>query len=311
MTPVRQPIIAAIDPHRDDRAPAQLGLLLARLDGAPLILASAYTLGPWADPWLPDETDVVRAATERALEPARSWAEAHASQTVSVSTACIDAEGSPATAIHELAELMDAAAIVIGSSARGPVGRVRPGAVTDRLLHHAPCPVAVATTGFTPGELQRVGVGFLDRADGWAALTHACRLAESSGALLRVLTVRQPLDPRFIAPLAADQIGEVERARSEAVERTLRAGAAAVDPARLQGGEVLVGRPADELATASAGLDLLVCGSRQRGPVRTLVQGGVSHTLVRRAHCPVLVVPQADTAAAADDERPARRTVAS
>ena len=37
-----RPIIAAIDPHRDDAGAANLGLLLARVTGAPLLLASAY-----------------------------------------------------------------------------------------------------------------------------------------------------------------------------------------------------------------------------------------------------------------------------
>jgi RND superfamily putative drug exporter len=78
--------------------------------------------------------------------------------------------------------------------------------------------------------------------------------------------------------------------------------------ARLQDAEVLVGRPAEALAAASAGLDLLVCGSRGHGPVRTLVEHGVSHALVRRADCPVLVVAQHDSAIP-DEERPARRTV--
>jgi hypothetical protein len=67
MTP-RRPIIAAIDPHRDDRSPAMLGLLLAELAGAPLVLASAYTVDPWADPLLPVDDREPREATKRALD---------------------------------------------------------------------------------------------------------------------------------------------------------------------------------------------------------------------------------------------------
>ena len=61
-------------------------------------------------------------------------------------------------------------------------------------------------------------------------------------------------------------------------------------------GVVLDGDPAAALAGESADLDLLVCGSRDFGPLRTLVLGGVSHALVRRAACPVLVVPRATEA---------------
>jgi nucleotide-binding universal stress UspA family protein len=298
MTSAR-PIVAAIDPHRADLSPAALGLLLAKITGERLVLASAYALDAAFDPLYPEYAQFVRAATERALEPTLAWAAMHAGATVGVSTAVVADAGSPATALHKLAARTDASMIVVGSSPRGPIGRVLPGAVTDRLLHSAPCPVAVATTGFSPGELRRVGVAFVDRADGWAALTRGWRLAEAAGARVRVLTVREPLDPRFVTPLAADQVGEMDRARSEAAERTLRAGVGAVAPSCSAGGEVLVGRPCDALATASEDLDLLVCGSRGYGPVRTLLLGGVSHALVRHAACPVLVVPLGDRLASA------------
>jgi nucleotide-binding universal stress UspA family protein len=57
-------------------------------------------------------------------------------------------------------------------------------------------------------------------------------------------------------------------------------------------GEILDGEPAAALACASSDLDLLVCGSRGLGPLRTLLLRGMSHALVRRAACPVLVVPR-------------------
>ena len=68
-------------------------------------------------------------------------------------------------------------------------------------------------------------------------------------------------------------------------------------------GEVLSGDPAEALAAASEELDLLVCGARGHGPVRTVLLGGTSHALVRLASCPVLVVPRAalqETTAAGD-----------
>ena len=55
---------------------------------------------------------------------------------------------------------------------------------------------------------------------------------------------------------------------------------------------VLAGDPAASLAMASAGLDLLVLGSRGYGPVRTALFGSVSRAVVSSAHCPVVVVPR-------------------
>ena len=45
------------------------------------------------------------------------------------------------------------------------------------------------------------------------------------------------------------------------------------------------------LAVVSESYDLLVCGSRGRGRLTSLVLGSVSGHLVHAAHCPVLVIP--------------------
>jgi nucleotide-binding universal stress UspA family protein len=52
------------------------------------------------------------------------------------------------------------------------------------------------------------------------------------------------------------------------------------------------GEPAAVLAERSRDLDLLVVGSRGYGPVRQVLIGGVSAELMRRAACPVLIVPR-------------------
>ena len=57
-------------------------------------------------------------------------------------------------------------------------------------------------------------------------------------------------------------------------------------------GVFLGGRPGHELAVQSQSLDLLVVGSRGYGPLRAVLLGGVSHTLVRSAACPVIVLPR-------------------
>jgi nucleotide-binding universal stress UspA family protein len=294
----RQPIIAALDPHRDDRGAATLGLLLARLTGAPLLLASAYTV-----PHVED----AQARRDEALagvEVVRRRLIDEADCPVGVSSTVVADQSSPARALHTLAERRNAAMMVVGSSPRGPIGRLHPGAVTDRLLHGAPCPVAVATTGFSADRLELVGIGFVERPDGRAALAHGTELARAAGAGVRIITVREPTDWRFSGPLEASQLAAIERARDEAAQRTMSAGLAAVPESLSAGSEVVSGEPKEVLATASADLDLLVCGSRGHGPVQTLLLGGVSHGLVREAACPVLVVPLAEPAAAAGNGYP-------
>ena len=51
--------------------------------------------------------------------------------------------GHPATAILEAAEKSPVDLVVIGARGLGPVGRLVLGSVSDRVVHHAPCPVLV------------------------------------------------------------------------------------------------------------------------------------------------------------------------
>jgi nucleotide-binding universal stress UspA family protein len=55
---------------------------------------------------------------------------------------------------------------------------------------------------------------------------------------------------------------------------------------------VLQGAPTDALVARSDALDLLVLGSRGRGPMRRLLLGSTSEHVVRDAGCAVLVVPR-------------------
>jgi nucleotide-binding universal stress UspA family protein len=52
------------------------------------------------------------------------------------------------------------------------------------------------------------------------------------------------------------------------------------------------GEPSDELLRLSEDVDLMVVGSRGRGPLGRLVNGSTSNYLAQRVHCPLLVVPR-------------------
>ena len=277
-----EPIIAAVDPRRADRAPAALGALLSRVTGAPLLLAATYPLDRSVDSLYPEYARSLRLDAERALRRIAAGVDAE--------TVALPADGSPAHALHDLADREHASLLVIGSSQRGQLGRVLPGAVTDRLLHGAPCPVAVAPAAFTATAAPRViGVAFTDAPDGRAALDAACALAERADALVRVFVVAEPLDWLVTGTLDGVALADADRARRQGAEHTLAIALEAVGPDRSAGGRILSGRPAPALAAASGDVDLLVCGSRGYGPVRTLMLGSTSHALVREAACPVLV----------------------
>ena len=57
-------------------------------------------------------------------------------------------------------------------------------------------------------------------------------------------------------------------------------------------GRFLEGAAGELLAKESAELDLMVTGSRGYGPHAAVLLGSVTHTLMREAQCPVLVLPR-------------------
>jgi nucleotide-binding universal stress UspA family protein len=292
---VSKPIIAAVDPLREDVAPAALGLLLARLTSAPLLLAAAYPVDVYVDSLYPEYARHSRRNAEEAMRRVCGLIEQTSATPVPITTDVTPTVGAPAQALHELAGREEAAMMVIGSSERGRIGRVLPSAVTDRLLHGAPCPVAVAPVGFSIDDaaagVRLIGAAFTDTHDGHAALAKACMLARSARGLVRVLTVAEPLHPLLTSTLDPMALEDVRDTRDAAAEATLRRGLDVVPVGQSAGGEILTGDPADALAAASADFGLLVCGSRGYGPVKTLLLGGTSHALVRKAASPVIVVP--------------------
>jgi nucleotide-binding universal stress UspA family protein len=303
-----QPVLAAIDPASEDIAPASLGLMLATLTSTSLLLAGAYPV----DGASPDHAAGRREAAEASMRRIAALTERAADEGISVETAVVPSTGSPANALHELAEREEAGMLVIGSSQRGQLGRVLPGAVTDRLLHGAPCPVAVAPKGLSFADAtgpRLIGVAFVDTPAGHAALGRACTLASRARGFVRVLTVCEPPNAvvtGMLDPLALEQ---VRTSRMDAVEAVLARGQGAVRIGRSAGGEILYGHPAEALAAASQDLDLLVCGSRGSGPIRSILLGSTSHSLVRKAACPVIIVPGRETAGAVPRTRPSGRTV--
>ena len=205
--------------------------------------------------------------------------------------------GSAAHGLNDVAEEEAAEMIVLGSTARGGARRrISPGSTGERLLHGATCPVAVAPRGMRdePADrpVQRVGVAFVDTPEAKEALQVASSLAERTGAGLRLFTVVAPRAEVF-APVTG-------RDAEEAFLATLRENAQAALDAALASmpkvpatGELLEGDTVDELAALDdREIDLLVCGSRGYGPVRRVLLGGVSSRLMRRAACPVVVVPR-------------------
>jgi nucleotide-binding universal stress UspA family protein len=242
-------VIVGVDGRREGLDALALGERLATIEGRPLVVVVAYPYAPLSSRVLDAPTDAASAA--RALDEARRAVSGRDAELLAVPGS------SPGRTLHEVAEARGAGVIVVGSSHRGPAGRLVLGGVTAETLRRAPCAVAVAPRGWADGprSLGRIGVAV----DGSDRDRTASALAVSLSERIR--------------PPAAVQTIHVDGA------------------ARVEAQVHLEGDTCDALAAHSAELDLLVLGSCGRGRLAAVVLGSVAARLVGIARCPVLALP--------------------
>jgi nucleotide-binding universal stress UspA family protein len=234
-------------------------------------------------------------------------AEEHVHEEVTALTAGIDGLAAPTYhwspspwpihALQELASYEEADLIVFGAAREGLADHLHI-SMMERMVHGAPCSVAVAPGGYADGdsaEAGRVGVGFSDSEEGKTALHLAHELAGVFGAELEVIA-GSGLSPALASyafsspslPVVQDELYAETKANLERVAGELGGGV----PVHL---ETIRGDPAGVLIERSNELDILMLGSRAYGPLRHVLLGSVSAHVMREAHCPVLVVPRGTT----------------
>jgi nucleotide-binding universal stress UspA family protein len=276
-----KPIVVGVDPVHGDEGPLELTRLLAHLVDAQVVAVAAY---PYNSPVRMN--DYGREHAEQALAATRSRLPEHARRRAvpGASTGLV---------LHEQAQELNPALLVIGSAHHGALGRTFMGSTADAMLHGTSCAVAIAPRGYeAPNTIETVGVAFVDTAEGRDALTAAGALARRSGATLHVATVVQPINWSASVPPPADALGpELERARA-AAEDSARSAAAELAPGVPIAIHALVDNPVAALARMSAEWDVLVCGSRGYGPLRAVLLGSVSRGLAHAVACPLLVLPR-------------------
>jgi len=281
------PIVAAFNPYTADTAPVALAVGAAELTGSTVI---AVAVPPWTlvDAGVePSELDdgVQRLVTNALQEVHHEFG---------VETQIVSDLSVP-RGLHLIAREKQAGLIVVGSTARSRAGRVLVGSTAERLIQGSPCPVALAPHGYQPASIGTLAVGFVDSPEGHEALDAAHTLAARSHARLRIVAVLHPsagLDAAMAPGLRPQRSVMLEgRHRRDAQMALDRAVAALALPVDIES-EVHVGDPAEVLLRISEHVDLLVCGSRGYGPLRSVLLGGVSRRLVDGAACPVLVLPR-------------------
>jgi nucleotide-binding universal stress UspA family protein len=206
--------------------------------------------------------------------------------------------GGAAEEVVDLAEELDAGLMVLGSRGRGRIKRLVMGSVADSVVRHAHCPVMV--TRWKPVAFP---AKILVATDGSEEATLATRiaadLAARTGSELhvthvgRVLTHGGPVGLN-VGALPAGSQELLDREAKELLEAQLErmrdAGESVVEA------HLMSGRADEEIIflAEQVGADLVVVGSRGLGGLRRALMGSVSDSVVRHAHCPVLLVRRED-----------------
>ncbi len=208
--------------------------------------------------------------------------------------------GGAAEEVIDLAEELQTGLIVLGSRGRGRIRRALMGSVSDSVVRHAHCPVLVvrwkpvafpakillATDGSEEADLAAQSAADLAARTGSELhVTHVGKVLSHGGVGVKASYVGVEVDPLPAGPQEA-----LDKESKELLEAQLaRMGEAGVTVTEAH---LMSGRADEEIIFLAEGVeaDLVVVGSRGLGGIRRARLGSVSDSVVRHAHCPVLVV---------------------
>jgi nucleotide-binding universal stress UspA family protein len=289
-------IIAAISASRQGTAPLHLAAQIARSTGDKVV-AAAVVERPWpprADPVEDEYLGYVTSQARQSLERmvGKLPAELDTSVVVHQST-------SVPTGLTDLAAEIGAELVVVGSSSSGLLGRVALGSVTERLVHTAAVPVAIAPRGYPlgPDPIRRLTAAYGGEADINGLIPAAAELATQWPVQLRIVSFMVRPVRMFggsIESSAEDLvIQQWSRRTFDDIAKQLNA---VRDRISVPDVDVVVGtghdwREAVEDVPWEAG-DMLLLGSGAAGQAARVFLGSAASKILRHAPVPVMIVPR-------------------
>jgi nucleotide-binding universal stress UspA family protein len=228
--------------------------------------------------------------TERLLDDARSrLAKRWATVTADV------LHGDPREAICNSAYRRSADLVVLGARGLGAVTALLVGSVSLGVARQAPCAVLVCKGA--PRPVRTVTIAFDGSPDAAAAFSFFSALPLPEDVTARLLGVIQPLGPYpssapgIISPALAAALKQYEDGLRQELQGPLDQAASALSGrVRTIVKVTPAGLPADVIVRDANQSDLVVVGARGLGPLKRVLLGSVSESVVGHAACPVLVV---------------------
>jgi nucleotide-binding universal stress UspA family protein len=214
-------------------------------------------------------------------------------------TAKIIEAATPVMGITEYADGTKADVIVIGTHGWRGFDHLMFGSTTERVLHNAACPVltippsAKDVTAADALQWQRILCAYDFSPSSMGALEMGRALAEEQRGKVTLLHVLELLSPEEAHTIAHYQVAEYVATRQQDARKQLKA--IMPDPAgtwRDPCDRVELGTPSKTILRVAKEMhaDLIVLGAQGHGALAHMVLGSTTHTVVRRATCPVLTV---------------------
>lgn len=197
-------------------------------------------------------------------------------------------EGDVADELLSVAD--DATRVVVGSRGHGGFAALMLGSASRRISERATVPVVVVRAKSSPPR-GRIVVAVDGSPAASAAADFAFAEASLRGSAVHAVSVwRDPYSSAFATPYGLHR-EEFAKPHRRLLDEALTPRKERY-PDLSATGEAMPGHPVSVLSGVSADADLLVVGTRGRGPVRSALLGSVSHGVLHHAPCAVAVVPE-------------------
>lgn len=288
-------IIAGFSSSRHGAAPVELAAQISRTNGEPIIAASVIErrLPAHVDPVEDEYADHLTVHAERALHGAIGGLQAGVGVSVEVHQARSVPDG-----LMALAAERSASVVTVGSSSSGLLGRVALGGVTDRLVHTAEVPVAIAPRAYRPGAVPvtRLTVAYGGKADANGLIAAAAALAGQWRVSLRVVSFAVRDVAAFAGKINSHDAEQLVLRRWWARTRASIDGQLDGAGIALAVDDLAVGvgsdwRAAVENVQWRPG-DLLLLGSGAAGQLQHVFLGSAAARIIRASPVPVMIMPR-------------------
>lgn len=209
--------------------------------------------------------------------------------------------GSADAEILRLAEELGAGLVVLGSRGFGPLRRAVMGSVSSSVVRHAHCSVLVVRgdgpeRNHLPG---RILLAFDGSKEAYAATRATVEISNATGSVLHIVygLNKEPwfaYPSQIIPAMWEENLEQTKRKARVWIDQ--RAERVEAEGAKVEDVHLAFGKPDEVIVKLGEELEasLIVTGSRGLGGVKRALMGSVSDSVVRHAHCPVLVVRGGD-----------------